>query len=629
MTTDTSNYYFQKAVAFVNNTNRSLFLTGKAGTGKTTFLKYIKEYSKKKTAIVAPTGVAAINAGGVTIHSFLQLPTGPFAPTNEPLWQELSQELNNRESLIKGLRLRSDKKRVIKELETLIIDEISMVRADLLDAVDTVLRWVRQMPHQPFGGVQVVFIGDLFQLPPVVRKEEWALLQKFYNSPFFFDAVVVKTAQLLIIELDKIYRQQDAVFIDLLNNIRNNTCTAADLELLNSRYNPNPLSQRENGVIVITSHNRKADEINSNELNKLPGKTYTYTAEVSGDFNELSVPAEKVLRLKAGAQVMFVKNDKGENRRYYNGKIGTIKWLKKEKITVVFPGEDAELELELEKWQNIQYIYNQEEDKLSEKELGSFKQFPIKLAWAITIHKSQGLTFDKAIIDAADSFAAGQVYVSISRLTNIDGLTLLSKIKPDSIRTDTRVLSFIKLKPQPGQLQEVLDQEQHQFIQFILLRSFTWGKVQEVLAEHASSYVGRQIPDKEIHAAWAQLLASAADEQAVVAEKFKHQLTCLFSTCTTDNYKKLNERVIAATAHFTVQITTLFIEPVTHKIDTVKTLQRVKKYIKDLKEIKLAFESMLLGYNKALQLVAALQQAKHTDDILKMMYEKNEQIQKK
>lgn len=345
MSSDTSNSLFQKAIAFVNQTDRHLFVTGKAGTGKTTFLKYIKEHGFKKMAIVAPTGVAAINAGGVTIHSFLQLPFGTFIPTETSYWSGYSGEVNTRATLLKNLRLKAEKKRVIEELDLLVIDEISMVRADLLDMVDTVLRAVRRRP-EPFGGVQVVYIGDLFQLPPVVKPDDWQVLKDHYNSPFFFDAHAFGATEAVIIELKKIYRQNDDHFIHILNNIRNNCCTQSDFEVLNRRYNPDFTPSKKENYIVLTSHNSKADAINRSELLKLPGKLHHFEATIKGEFSDRSFPADKILELKVGAQIMFLKNDKGDIRRFYNGKIGTVKFIEEALITIAFPNEAETLDIE-------------------------------------------------------------------------------------------------------------------------------------------------------------------------------------------------------------------------------------------------------------------------------------------
>ncbi|HEX8460654.1 MAG TPA: AAA family ATPase, partial [Segetibacter sp.] len=493
MTTDTSNTIFQKAVSFVNQTNRHLFITGKAGTGKTTFLKYIKEHSFKKMAIVAPTGVAAINAGGVTIHSFFQLPFGPFIPTDNAPWGGFGGEINNRSSLVKNLRLPGAKRQVIQELDLLVIDEVSMVRADLLDEIDTVMRFVRKQPLIPFGGVQMVYIGDLFQLPPVIKNEEWDLLREYYKSPFFFDAQVLKVVPPLYLELKKIYRQKDDVFINILNNIRNNSCKPEDLQLLDEYYNPNFSPAENDNFITLTSHNNKADTINQRELEKLPGKVFTFPAKITGEFSDRAFPADKDLMLKVGAQIMFLKNDKGEYRKFYNGKIGTVKRIEPEKISIVFPGEEDELELALETWENIRYNYKSENDSLEEEQLGTFSQFPIRLAWAITIHKSQGLTFSKAVIDAGASFAPGQVYVSLSRLTGLQGLVLHSRILPQSISTDNRVVEFVKQEIAEDALERTLQQEQKVYVRQSLLQSFTWQKMADTVNENLENYDHRVI----------------------------------------------------------------------------------------------------------------------------------------
>ncbi len=400
MLSDPHNPVFQLAVQFVNQTARPVFLTGRAGTGKTTFLKFIRENSFKKMAVVAPTGVAAINAGGTTIHSFFQLPFGPFIPTPQFGWNPEAPGYTDPNSLFRNIRFNASKRELLQELELLIIDEISMVRADMLDAVDAVLRHFRQQPLVPFGGLQVLYIGDLFQLPPVVSKEEWNLLQQHYASPFFFDAQVIRQAPPVYLELNKIYRQNEAEFIRILNNIRNNRMEPEDLERLHDYYQPEFMAPSNDHYITLTSHNAKADNINREELGKLRGHQHTFEATVTGEFNDKAFPAEKMLTLKDGAQVMLIKNDKGEARRYYNGKIGVIKKITEEKILISFPDDPDDLTLEKETWKNIRYNYNKEKDKIVEEELGTFSQYPIRLAWAITIHKSQGLTFEKAVIDA-------------------------------------------------------------------------------------------------------------------------------------------------------------------------------------------------------------------------------------
>ncbi|HXO77597.1 MAG TPA: AAA family ATPase, partial [Puia sp.] len=332
MLSDPHNPVFQLAVQFVNQTARPIFLTGRAGTGKTTFLKFIRENSFKKMAVVAPTGVAAINAGGTTLHSFFQLPFGPFIPTPQYGWNPEGPGFSDPNSLFKNIRFNASKRELLQELELLIIDEISMVRADMLDAVDAVLRHFRQQPLSPFGGLQVLYIGDLYQLPPVVSKEEWNLLQHHYASPFFFDAHVTRQSPPVYLELNKIYRQNEAEFIRLLNNIRNNRMEPEDLEKLHDYYQPEFIPSKRDNYITLTSHNVKADSINREELDKLKGRSVAFEASVTGEFNDKAFPAEKTLTLKEGAQVMLIKNDKGETRRYYNGKIGTVKKIADDKL---------------------------------------------------------------------------------------------------------------------------------------------------------------------------------------------------------------------------------------------------------------------------------------------------------
>ena len=619
MNPDPSNTIFQQAVAFVNQTNKHLFLTGKAGTGKTTFLKYIKQHTFKRLAVVAPTGVAAINAGGVTIHSFFQLPFGPFIPSYQNYWNSYEGELNNPSTLIKNLRLPAAKRDVLRELDLLIIDEVSMVRADMLDAIDTVLRHVRRQPLMPFGGVQMVYIGDLFQLPPVIKNEEWNLMKNFYQSPFFFHADVIKHAFPLYIELKKIYRQKDDSFIHILNNIRNNCCDADDLEYLHQYYKPGFQPKKEDNYITLTSHNGKADVINETELQRLPGKPRTYEATITGDFHERSYPAEKILQLKVGAQVMFIKNDKGEVRRFYNGKIATITKLEAEKVMVSFTNEPGELELERETWKNIRYKYEQEKDHVDEEELGTFTQYPIRLAWAITIHKSQGLTFEKAIIDAGASFAPGQVYVSLSRLTSLDGLILYSRILPHTISTDQRVIEFVQNEIGEEQLEQTLQEEQKTFVRHSLISSFAWEKMTELVVQHYDEYAHRKIPEQEKAMKWAQNLTVQVKAQNEVAVKFKKALEQLFVTCEADGYILLYTRTKDAANYFIKEIDEHLLDPTHAHIKSVNRLQKVKKYQKELQSLLLLFERKKQQVQHAVQLAEALHASVKLGDILQIV----------
>jgi hypothetical protein len=577
---------FDLAVNFVNQTGKPLFLTGKAGTGKTTFLKYIRENCSKKLAVVAPTGVAAINAGGVTMHSFFQLPFGPYIADYRSGWGAPNMELSNRHTLLKNLRLSNNKRELIQSLELLIIDEVSMLRADMLDAIDTVLRHVRKRYDIAFGGVQVLYIGDLFQLPPVVSREEWQLLNAHYKSPFFFDAQVLQNEPPVYIELKKIYRQKDAEFISVLNSIRNNVADAEDIKILDRRYNPAFSPKEAERYIILTSHNAKADIVNKTELEKLNSRLHVFEGVTKGDFGEKVAPVDKHMLLKEGAQIMFVKNDKGETRRYYNGKIGTISKIELDKIWVRFEGEQDVLELAKETWRNINYKYNQENDEIEEEEIGSFSQYPIRLAWAITIHKSQGLTFERAIVDAAASFAPGQVYVALSRLTSLEGLILHSRINTSQVMTDQRVVNYTnRAIAATSDLDNILKAEQRAFAGVSLLESFEFEKLVEAFQENCTGFAKATIPEKENAAIIAKKMLDAVQQMQTVANKFEKQVLHLLQEAENTGYHLLQERTIAAAAYFTKGLDEVNNALSIH-IVAWKLKQRTKKYIKSLQVIQ-------------------------------------------
>lgn len=424
------NNELQLAWNFVNNTNRNVFLTGKAGTGKTTFLYKLKRDSQKRMIVVAPTGVAAINAKGVTIHSFFQLPFGPILPNSK---------LDKSQGFIR--KFSKSKINLIKSLDLLVIDEISMVRADLLDGIDKTLRRYRDK-DKVFGGVQLLMIGDLQQLSPVVNDNDWYLLQTYYRNIFFFSSISYNQCNAITIELKHIYRQNDDVFINILNEIRNNKLSQSSAELLNNRFIPNSDKIDESGYIFLTTHNHKAHITNEKKLNELKGEKKVYNAIVEGNFPENSYPNSSGLQLKVGAQVMFIKNDSSPEKRYFNGKIGKVILLDDDEVVVHCSDDDFNIVTKLETWENIKYSVDTETNAVKEDIVGSYSQIPLRLAWAITIHKSQGLTFEKAIIDAEDAFVHGQTYVALSRCKSLEGLILNSKIHPNQIISDSNVISF-------------------------------------------------------------------------------------------------------------------------------------------------------------------------------------------
>lgn len=439
----------------VERTGSHLFLTGKAGTGKTTFLKKLKEQSPKRMIVVAPTGIAAINAGGVTIHSFFQLSFAPHIPETTFTSTQTPYKFGR------------DKIKIIRSIDLLVIDEISMVRADLLDAVDAVLRRYRDR-HKPFGGVQLLMIGDLQQLAPVVKDEEWTLLSKYYDTPYFFGSRALRTTSFLTIQLEHVYRQSDEKFVALLNRIRTNEIDDVVLNELNKRYIKDFHPNDEDGYITLTTHNYQAQRINDRQLSLLTGLPVTFKAEVSGNFPETAYPADMELTLKPGAQVMFIKNDSSPEKRYFNGKIGVVVSVNKDAIWVRGKGEQYEIQLTKEEWANSKYSLNEESKEITEEIEGVFKQYPLKLAWAITIHKSQGLTFERAIIDASLSFTHGQVYVALSRCKTLEGMVLCKPLTEEAVICDETVNQFThdmeRMLPNGNQLAVFMKRYYHEML---------------------------------------------------------------------------------------------------------------------------------------------------------------------
>lgn len=437
---DETNVEFNNASDFVKHTERIIYLTGKAGTGKTTFLKYVKQTSDKNTVILAPTGVAAINAGGQTIHSFFQIKPSIYVPGDSRLRTKVNENDEDKSLIYDHFRYFKERLNIIKGMQLLIIDEVSMVRCDLLDVVDRLLRVFRKRETEPFGGVQVILIGDTFQLPPIAQFEQWEILNRFYESPFFFSSKVIKENKPIYIELKKIYRQKEQEFIDLLNKVRVNQITQNELAYLNSKLNPSFTPKNNSNYITLATHNIIVDSTNLTKLSELKTELKLFEAVTTGTFPDNIMPTDRVLQLKDGAQIMFIKNDK-QLRRYYNGTIAKIKSFIENKIIVKI-SEDDEITVEKETWNNVRYSWNEEKKKIEEEIIGTFTQFPLKLAWAITVHKSQGLTFERVIADLGAAFSSGQVYVALSRCTSFSGLVLKTRIERNAIMTDPQVLTF-------------------------------------------------------------------------------------------------------------------------------------------------------------------------------------------
>lgn len=576
----------QLAFDFALHTDRNLFITGKAGTGKTTFLRRLKEISGKQMAVVAPTGVAAINAGGTTIHSFFQLPFTPFFPTPE-----------GRKQLISQTRMRGHRRRVLQELELLVIDEISMVRADLLDAVDTCLRHFRYRGDQLFGGVQVVFIGDMFQLSPVAKEDEWRLLSQYYESPYFFHSRAIMQDSPVYIEFEKIHRQTNNDFIRVLNEIRNDCLSPESFHMLEKRYDPLFTPASEDNYIVLTTHNYKADRINTGELDKLKGKTYKFEAKIEGEYPERNYPTEPVLELKPGAKVMFLRNDT-EASRFYNGKTGVVNKIEGDRIVVCCEGDEY-IEVEHAVWENIGYSANPETKQVEENILGRFIQYPLRLAWAITIHKSQGLTFDKAVIDAGQAFAPGQVYVALSRCRSLEGIVLLSKIHPESIRNDRQIIDHERNKQAVDVLEKQLEESRDAYRTHLLLSVFDFtgilsqiNRLSSKITELGASFNDETLP-------YLQNVLRQLQEINRVAAKFQVQLnSILCQHPVREDY--LRSRLNAASDFF-VQRTDLLMDDLRESPASTDSRAHAAEYNEAIQDVfsDLALKKHILGELKS------------------------------
>lgn len=534
-----TNPQLELAKQYIEETSTNIFLTGKAGTGKTTFLKNLRKTCFKRNVVVAPTGVAAINANGVTIHSFFQVSFGPFLPN-----------LQSKDTSFK--KFSKEKIRIIRGLDLLIIDEISMVRADLLDAIDDVLRRFRPGARNiPFGGVQLLMIGDLQQLPPVCKDEEWELISQYYSTPYFFSSLALNKSQFLTINLKKVFRQRDESFIKILNNIRNNTIDTPTYQELNKRYIPNFNPKDDEGYITLCTHNFQARDINNLKLNSIKEESFFYKAKVGGDFPEGAYPNDEKLELKLGSQIMFVKNDYGSEfskRRYYNGKIGKIISLDNERIIVRCIGEENDIEVPKYEWHNYKYEINKEIKAIEEKVIGTFEQYPIKLAWAITIHKSQGLTFDKVIINSNRAFASGQVYVAMSRCKTLEGIVITSEFNPNSVRLDNTLVGFDLQQENNAPTEDSLQRDRRKYLESSVLDLISFLEIKYSLDELT------KLNNTEIYKIYTKtsneltvLIKTFEKEVIEVSYKFQAQLNSIFQA---QDDKLLNTRLVKAGEYF-------------------------------------------------------------------------------
>ncbi len=563
------------AFDFVQYTNRNLFLTGKAGTGKTTFLHELKEETHKRIVVVAPTGVAAINAGGVTIHSFFQMPFGPILPeNNDPNGEFYQNSLLNK-------KFNKKKINIIKSMDLLVIDEISMVRADLLDGINQVLRRYRDR-DRPFGGVQVLMIGDLQQLAPIIKPDEWVLLKPHYDTVFFFSSHVFRQSQTLCIELKHIYRQSNENFIKILNEIRDDQLSATSIFELNERYTEGYIAKKDAGYINLTTHNAKAQRINDEQLDMVKSKLCFFEATVTGTFPEYSYPTEEILSLKIGAQVMFVKNDSSQKKEYYNGKIGIITRINNDEITVKCPDQKEAVVVGCELWENFKYRINEKTKEIEEEVVGSFLQFPLRLAWAITIHKAQGLTFEKAIIDAGESFAHGQTYVALSRCKSLQGIILSSRITGAGIICDKSVTNFNKhIEENPTGKQELSDSRiSYQF--FLLHELFDYLTLRSLITRCISQF--RQagvVVEGNLSDTLNEIQQTSIGELIRIASSFNRQLQFLMvDEKDLESSEVIQERIRKACVYYSDQTQKCIVDPLDEATFATDN-QSIKKLIND------------------------------------------------
>jgi len=591
------------AAHFVNSTNSPIFLTGKAGTGKTTFLRKLADLTHKRFVVLAPTGIAALHAKGVTIHSQFLLPFGTFLPTREPEGN-FSNSGNFFTQFTLGRRhsLNMARKKVLKAVDLLIIDEVSMLRADILDAIDYRMRSVKRNFDEPFGGVQVLMIGDLYQLPPIVKDHEWQVLNQFYKSMHFFEAHAIRQSGMVYLELDKIFRQKDEKFIAILNHLRDNEATAADIAFLNTFYKTEEEIKNLTDTITITTHNYKAEEHNQKELTALKSKSHTFEATIEKDFPESLYPIPKTLELKEGAQIMFIKNDTSGFSEYFNGKMATVKTIDGDGITVRLADSKVDYKLRKEVWENKKYAINEETKELVEDTIGTFEQYPIKLAWAVTVHKSQGLTFDKAIIDVGQAFAPGQVYVALSRLRGLDGLTLRTRIQPHVINSDRDVVNFTQTTQDQEPLERLLTIHQKKYMAKLLESTFDFGEIIQSFTAFTKDFGGSmEFEDMEMQKA-VPMIYEGIQLEGENTYKFQRQLLHILQT---NEEEKLLERLEKGSQYYAKLLQESLKKLLVHAGE-VERFTRSKSYLEGISEIELMVFKKLTEVKKVTFLVPAI-----------------------
>lgn len=593
-----------QVIRFINGTNRSIFLTGKAGTGKTTLLKEIVEHTHKSVVIVAPTGIAALNAGGVTIHSMFQIPPACYAPALDFENPNISFNVMPLRKIPREVaKMAGWKRNVLRKMDLLVIDEVSMLRADLLDAIDVALQSIRRRKNVPFGGVQVLFIGDMLQLPPVVKNDEWNFLKQYYNSMYFFDARVLQYEQPLVLELEKIYRQDDKRFIEILNNLRNNKFVQSDVNELNKHYIPHFEAPKKQPYIFITTHNKKAEALNDKKLRELKTRSVFYSATISGTFPENLYPLNPTMEMKEGAQIMFIKNDYQQGENYYNGKIGQIHKLQNDEISVIFPETGQIVNVDLFTWENVRYTLNKETGQITEEKLGTFTAYPIKLAWAVTVHKSQGLTFKRAIIDVSEAFAPGQIYVALSRLESLSGLVLSEPIVDDFPDQDTRVLKFANDKKSDSELDDLYKLAMQKYVEDTIISAFDFHTLLEDFNAHLADYdVDETHSNKMLFKKQIEELSPKVQNMVEIADKFQLQLNYVIRQ-RDNNY--LLQRLTASEQYFTPLFDEISLQ-IYKVVANALVATRTKQYVIDLQTLELLFFNTLQRIRKAEKLLQSI-----------------------